>query len=68
MIMGVFQSKHTRNHPATGPARNGAMENTDFDASAILLPGEPDELEVWAPEEFDHFTDLGLLRSLESDD
>ena len=44
------------------------MENTDFEASAILLPGEPDELDVWAPEEFDHFTDLGLLRSLESDD
>lgn len=46
----------------------GAMETTDFEGSAILLPGEPDELDVWAPEEFDHFTDLGLLRSLESDD
>jgi hypothetical protein len=44
------------------------MEKTDFEPSAILSPGEPDELEVWAPEEFDHFTDLGLLRSLESDD
>jgi len=65
MIMGGFQSKHTRNGMATGRARNGAMETTDYQPSAILSPGEPDEqpLEAWTPEEFDHFTDLGLLRS-----
>jgi hypothetical protein len=34
---------------------------TDQD-QAILSAGEPDELEAWQPEEFDHFTDLGLLR------
>jgi hypothetical protein len=29
----------------------------------ILLAGEADDpLEVWTPEEFDHFTDLGLAR------
>jgi hypothetical protein len=32
-------------------------------AGEILLQGEADEpLESWTPEEFDHFTDLGLLR------
>ena len=41
------------------------METPQFDAGAILSTGEPDEppLEAWTPEEFDHFTDLGLLRS-----
>lgn len=39
------------------------METTDDEASAILSSGEPEPLEAWAPEEFDHFTDLGLLRS-----
>ena len=29
----------------------------------ILLAGEADApLEAWTPEEFDHFTDLGLVR------
>ena len=42
------------------------METTNFEASAILSPGEQDEpLEAWAPEEFDHFTDLGLLRGID---
>ena len=65
MIMGRFQSKHTRNGVATGRVRNGAMDTTQFEAGAILPPGASDEpLEAWAPEEFDHFTDLGLLRSI----
>lgn len=38
------------NHIAHGPGE-------------ILLQGEADEpLESWTPDEFDHFTDLGLLR------
>ena len=36
--------------------------DTPTAADAILLAGEPDALEAWKPEEFDHFTDLGLLR------
>jgi hypothetical protein len=40
------------------------MENDQsLAADAILSVREPEEpLEAWAPEEFDHFTDLGLLR------
>jgi hypothetical protein len=46
------------------------MENTTHEASAILASGETDQepeqrLEAWTPEEFDHFTDLGLLRSID---
>jgi hypothetical protein len=44
------------------------MQPNDHDvtAGAILLPGEADEpLEAWTPQEFDHFTDLGLLRELD---
>ena len=42
------------------------METTEYEANAILPAGEPDEpLEAWTPEEFDHFTDLGLLRSVD---
>jgi hypothetical protein len=29
---------------------------------AILAAGDPETLEAWEPEDFDHFTDLGLLR------
>jgi hypothetical protein len=66
----MFQSKHTRNAVATGRARNGGMETTEYEASAILPAGDPDRddeqrLEAWTPDEFDHFTDLGLLRSVD---
>ena len=45
------------------------MENTTYEGSAILPSGEAGQepehgLEAWTPEEFDHFTDLGLLRSV----
>jgi hypothetical protein len=70
MIIGIFQSKHTRNRLATRRARNARMENTTYQASAILPSGEADQepeqgLDAWTPEEFDHFTDLGLLRSVD---
>jgi hypothetical protein len=40
----------------------------NLSAGAILSPGEADEqLEAWTPDEFDHFTDLGLLRDLPRD-
>ena len=41
------------------------MQRNDIyhDADAILSPGEAaEDFEAWTPEEFDHFTDLGLLR------
>jgi len=42
------------------------MDTTQFAAGAILSPGDPAQpLEAWTPEEFDHFTDLGLLRQLD---
>ncbi len=38
--------------------------DSDQSAGATLSAGEPDApLEAWTPEEFDHFTDLGLLRT-----
>ena len=45
--------------------------NQTVPAGGILLEGEPDSevellLSAWTPEEFDHFTDLGLLRGVES--
>ena len=37
--------------------------NQEEPADAILAPGEAEiPLEAWTPEDFDHFTDLGLLR------
>jgi len=41
------------------------MQPSDNDAfpGAILPPGETDAaLEAWEPEDFDHFTDFGLVR------
>lgn len=36
-------------------------------ADAILAPGDADEpLETWEPEDFDHFTDLSLLRAVDA--
>jgi hypothetical protein len=37
----MFQSKHTRNAAATGRGRNGGMETTEYEASAILPAGDP---------------------------
>ena len=38
--------------------------DSDRSAGATPSAGEPDApLEAWTPEEFDHFTDLGLLRT-----
>ena len=35
-------------------------------AGAILSPGNADDqLEAWTPEEFDHFSDMGLVRRLD---
>lgn len=37
--------------------------NPEERSDAILAAGDPEiELEAWEPEDFDHFTDLGLLR------
>ena len=37
--------------------------NMEERSDAILLPGEAEtQFEAWTPEDFDHFTDLGLLR------
>jgi hypothetical protein len=37
-------------------------------AGAILPSGEADELlEAWEPDDFGHFTDLGLVRVLDDD-
>jgi hypothetical protein len=52
----LFQTKPGGNRRAIARARNDAMQPTDHE----LREDEP--LEAWTPEEFDHFTDLGLLR------
>ena len=37
--------------------------NMEERSDAILAAGEPEAtLEAWEPEDFDHYTDLGLLR------
>ena len=37
--------------------------NMEERSDAILAAGEAEtQLEAWEPEDFDHFTDLGLLR------
>lgn len=37
--------------------------NMEERSDAILAAGDPEtQLEAWEPEDFDHFTDLGLLR------
>jgi hypothetical protein len=41
----------------------GTLFNQQERGDAILAPGEAETpLEAWTPEDFDHFTDLGLLR------
>jgi uncharacterized protein YhfF len=38
------------------------------DADAILSEGEGDApIEAWQPDDFDHYTDVGLLRSLHAE-
>jgi hypothetical protein len=64
-MQSVFQTKPGRNGVATGRARNAAMQPNDpiLAASAILTAGEADEpLESWEADDFDHSTDLGLVR------
>lgn len=56
-------------------ARNALMKTTpqvpDLQArgaDAILTEGEGDApIEAWQPDDFDHYTDVGLLRSLHAD-
>ena len=39
-----------------------------YDPDAILPDGEGDApIEAWLPDDFDHYTDVGLLRSMRAD-
>ena len=67
-MQSVFQTKPGRNGAATGRAPNGAMQPNDpiLAGGAILPSGEADEpLEAWEPDDFDHFTHLGLVPVLD---
>jgi hypothetical protein len=47
------------------PSEGDAMDTTfnmEERSDAILSAGEAEPLEAWTPEDFDHFTDIGLLR------
>jgi hypothetical protein len=41
-------------------------DDAAFPHDAILAAGDDAPRDAWEPEDFDHFTDVGLLRALDA--